>query len=467
MRALALAIFSLSFVHGSLLSNDYTADALKDHLDWNSLPGAQALVQSGNLTFNAFSGYITIDQNTGKQYFYWFFESQNKPASDPVILWTNGGPGCSGFLGLFTEQGPIRPDENGNLALNDYSWNLVANTIFIEQPTGVGFSFSHTYSDYTMGDSQAAKDNHQFIKKWLQRFPNYRSNDFHITSESYGGHYMPTLALEIVTNNPEGPDKINFKGFAVGNPYTDAFSNNLGQFEKYYGDQILPKPLWDSYLGSCRTAELYNQNTDKCQDLENQFNTLIGDLNPYALDYPVCVNGQGRFLLFQLLGKEAIQYQPCEMDYTTNYLNRTDVKTAIHARTDISWNGCSMTTNYNQQDLNVPMMPIYKQLVGKYGLSILVYSGDDDSICSTESTQYWIWDLGYAPKSTWKLWKTDDQVAGYATLFEGNFAFVTVHSAGHEVPAYRPARALELFKRYLNKEWFKYEETATTARETI
>lgn len=44
------------------------------------------------------------------------------------------GPGCSGMLGLFTEQGPFKPDGNGTLQPNPYAWNRVANMIFVEQP---------------------------------------------------------------------------------------------------------------------------------------------------------------------------------------------------------------------------------------------------------------------------------------------------------------------------------------------
>ncbi len=144
------------------------------------------------------------------------------------------------------------------------------------------------------------------------------------------------------------------------------------------------------------------------------------------------------------------------------YLNRAEVKTAIHARPDITWEGYSSVPNYNQSDLYVPMMPFYKKLVGKHGLNILVYSGDDDAICSTQSTQNWIWDLGFAPKSTWKVWKTNNQVAGYATLFEGNLAFVTVHSAGHAVAMYRPDRAFEMMKRYFNQDWFNLNHNSSS-----
>jgi carboxypeptidase C (cathepsin A) len=90
-----------------------------------------------------------------------------------------------------------------------------------------------------------------------------------------------------------------------------------------------------------------------------------------------------------------------------------------------------------------------------------MFYGDDDSVCSTWSTQYWIWDLGYQALDKWKVWEVDEQVAGYHTVFEKRLAFVTVHGAGHEVPTFQPARALELFKKYLDGSWFKPSSAST------
>lgn len=42
---------------------------------------------------------------TDKEYFFWFFESQDKPSDDPVVLWLTGGPGCSSTLALLAENG--------------------------------------------------------------------------------------------------------------------------------------------------------------------------------------------------------------------------------------------------------------------------------------------------------------------------------------------------------------------------
>lgn len=53
-----------------------------------SLPG-----WTGPLLSPMWSGYV--DLPGGKHLHYMFIESMNAPATDPVLLWLNGGPGCS------------------------------------------------------------------------------------------------------------------------------------------------------------------------------------------------------------------------------------------------------------------------------------------------------------------------------------------------------------------------------------
>lgn len=127
------------------------------------------------------------------------------------------GPGCSGLIGFMTEQGPFKPNADGTLSFNQYAWNQVANMVFIESPAGVGFSYSDEEADYVTGDQQTAIDNYNLIQAFLVRFPHFANSSLYTSSESYGGHYMPTLAKQIVDANSAGENPIlNFKGFAVG-----------------------------------------------------------------------------------------------------------------------------------------------------------------------------------------------------------------------------------------------------------
>eukprot|EP01064_Diplonema_japonicum_P022401 TRINITY_DN3214_c0_g1_i1.p1 TRINITY_DN3214_c0_g1~~TRINITY_DN3214_c0_g1_i1.p1 ORF type:complete len:457 (+),score=155.92 TRINITY_DN3214_c0_g1_i1:54-1373(+) len=416
----------------------YTKEAAADEI--TNLPGKPA-----EATFKMFGGYVDI--GGGKSIYYWMVESQSNPAADPLAIWTNGGPGCSGLGGFMTEQGPFRLTKDGNLTMNPHAWNKVANMVFIEQPAGVGFSQAPPHMKYN--DSQSANDNHQFILGFLQRYPQYKASPLYITSESYGGHYMPTLA-KVITEKGDIP---NFKGIFVGNPLTYMPYRNYGEFGTLAGHNLLPKPLWDKYIkAGCKDDD----SSAVCQAFEDKMSEITADLDPYALDFPVCTTTQAagrheRHIFAKKAGLKGYfpdNYTPCDSNWEITYMNRVDVQTAIHAKVGTKWSDCA-NIDYSQDDVNASMVPIWKQLIALGTLKLVIYSGDDDSVCATLGSQQFIWDMGLTIKKDWAAWKIAGQTGGYITRFNG-FTFVTVHGAGHMVPATRPAQSLQLFTEYLN-----------------
>jgi len=448
-------IFLLLFLSSFLgFSFQYTNEALLDQI--SELPGL-----NWKPSFNQFSGYLNL-KGTHKFIHYWLVEVENAaPETAPLVFWTNGGPGCSGLIGFMTEQGPFRPDADGNLLPNPYAWNKISNMVFLEQPVGVGFSYSEVSDDYKIGDDQAAQDNLATILSFLVKFPQFNNTPLFITSESYGGHYMPELADAIIKYNDANDfNKLNFKGFAVGNPYTDYYSGVGAQMETYWGKQLLPKPLWDTYIANNCTDPLQQMNSSTCSFLLLDFMKKIGNLNPYALDYPVCVSTQQKHMFKFLFQTENIEeYEPCEDNYASNYLNKIEVKESLNVKSNIEWEECSRTTKYNLMDKMLHMQHYYKTILNSKthpDLRVLVYSGDDDGVCGTIGTQRWIYDLGFSVSSLWNTWYLDGQTAGYITKFNTplskntRLSFITVHFAGHEVPTYKPKEALELFKMYID-----------------
>ncbi|KAK9130361.1 hypothetical protein Sjap_010848 [Stephania japonica] len=154
-----------------------------------------ALPGQPRVAFSQFSGYITVNERHGRALFYWLTEAVTQPEKRPLVLWLNGGPGCSSVAyGASEEIGPFRINQTGpSLFLNKYSWNREANLLFLESPAGVGFSYTNTSSDLKdTGDKRTAQDALVFMNRWMSRFPQYRYRDFYISGESYGGMALCT-----------------------------------------------------------------------------------------------------------------------------------------------------------------------------------------------------------------------------------------------------------------------------------
>ena len=74
-----------------------------------------------------------------------------------------------------------------NRQKNDYSWNKFSHNLFFESPAGVGFSYADTAAGTRHNDTGTAADSLAALNAWRAAFPEYATQDFWITGESYAG----------------------------------------------------------------------------------------------------------------------------------------------------------------------------------------------------------------------------------------------------------------------------------------
>ncbi|KAF6160836.1 hypothetical protein GIB67_036037 [Kingdonia uniflora] len=416
--------------------------------------------------FRHYAGYIKVRPSEEKALFYWFFEAEDRVDERPLVLWLNGGPGCSSIAyGAAQELGPFLIRNNSKFIHNKYSWNKVANILFLEAPVGVGYSYSNKSGDLeTLGDRITANDSHAFLLRWFKRFPNFKSHDFYITGESYAGHYVPQLSELIYERNKASSKDsyINFKGFMIGNAVINDATDERGFIEYAWSHAIISDLLYQNILKEC-DFKMDNQ-TQLCSSGIKGFLQSYSDIDIYSIYTPVCllstdssktspklVVAPRTLTQHDLWHKLPSGYDPCTEDYVEKYFNRKDVQKALHANvTSLSYpyTPCSnVIAKWNDSPDTV--LPIIQKLLNA-GLRIWIYSGDTDGRVPVTSTRYSVNEMGLKIKEGWRAWFHQRQVAGWVTTYQGGLTLVTVRGAGHQVPVFAPQQSLSLFTHFLS-----------------
>ncbi|XP_066949680.1 lysosomal protective protein-like [Macrobrachium rosenbergii] len=420
------------------------------------------------LPFKHYSGYLKGSE--GKQLHYWFTESSNNPSTDPVMLWLNGGPGCSSLLGLFTELGPYRINKDGKtLSENVHSWNTVANLLFLEAPACVGYSYD-VNGNCTTDDDETSMSNYNALKDFFtNKFPEYRNNELFLAGESYAGIYIPTLTIRVLEGMEDFP--LNLQGFAIGNGITSwRYSNNanifFGYYHGLYGDSLwsrLVKNCCEGGIASKETCNFHNPTGAACIIATTEAFSVIygGRLNTYNL-YGECVTRSQSFLtryMADLKGLGMSQYfdvnsvnipgvtPPCvDYDYVIDYINSPEFMEATHVQHGLpAWDVCSDYVDYHPNYDS--MEEQYKYLTPR--VRGLVFSGDIDMACNFLGAEWFIENLNLEVVNKRQMWfYSDNKAGGFVKQFQ-NLDLLTVLGAGHMVPEDKPEAALKLITSFI------------------
>jgi len=437
---------------------------------------------------------ISDDPAETRKLFFWFFPSTKAQRPEEVVIWLNGGPGCSSLSGLLTENGPFTW-EAGTLApvQNPYSWNNLTNMLWVEQPVGVGYSQG---TPNITNEVELAAEFRGFYKSFVDLFGLYNWKTY-ITGESYAGFYVPYIADGFISANDQ--KYFNLAGISINDPIigdetiqqqvvilpyvefwqnllylNDSFMTTMRQHQKDCGYE----DYWNKYFtfpppkGAFPVLpDPFASRTAKCDQFDNFYGAIL-QVNPCFNIYHITETCPHPFSQLGIVNTG--DYQPPGAQV---YFNRTDVQKALHAVVGTNWEQCSSTNVFGNgnatssaSDTSVgPANSGALQRVIEYTNNTIIGSGDLDMLLSTNGTLFAIQNMtwngaqGLQQYPATPLYAPDHPEynggalagAGYQGVWtkERGLTFYTARLAGHELPGYTPGvayRMLEILLGHVN-----------------
>lgn len=476
--------------HRRLVKVDVPTPASPDDHLVTSLP----LLAEGTLPTKHWAGLLPASPNADKYLFYWLFApdlSQNsdlQEADIPLVIWLNGGPGCSSMDGLFLENGPLRfekreSDGTFQLVAAQHSWHKVpAYMVYIDQPVGTGLSFTTSHK-YPRNDREVNIDFYYFLQSFLKTHSDkfvreQRLNrGLYFSGESHAGHYIPSMMAFILDQNPNAAVNnqiyVPLSGAAIGNGWVDPF-HQYAAAEAAYGHGI---------IGRAQMTALAKKEKE-CQDLLNKkryssavcFNLLddiVGQSYGSKSNFKV-----SQYDIRQVESRRGARTFPPGHKTVETYLGGTGSAAGITSATMNAALAALHATPSRQagQIYQECTNPPYDALSHQDGLGVvnevvkvldhqegedkvrlLFFNGVTDLICNHVGNEVLLEKLPWknteayvqAPRSAWKSkLQHGDKISGYIKEFE-NLLYLKVMDSGHMVPMDVPDVALDMMRLFL------------------
>lgn len=369
--------------------------------------------------------------------------------------------------------------------------------IYLSQPYGVGFSYQFeevgsfaTYSDslvnasvqppigrfpsedvYAINQTQiAAMAGWEILQAFYANIgkldSKVKSKEFNLWTESYGGHYGPAFfnyfqeQNNAIANGSCNGTHLTMNSLGIGNgiineriqaPYYPEFANNNTYGIKAVNDTVYNYMKFAYYMDNgCQQQIDYCALVDTSTQSGQSVCTEAADMCRDNVESP--------YYFYSGRGVYDIRHpylDPTPPTYFEDYLNLAHVQQAI-----------GVNLNYTDSNLDIYWAFqdtgdfVYNSLIKDLehilnsGVIVTMYHGDADYICNwfggqavslamNHTTAPQFRKAGYVPM-------TVNGVEYGEVRQYGNFSFIRVYEAGHEVPYYQPEASLAFFNRSIN-----------------
>ncbi|KAK2612756.1 hypothetical protein QQS21_001207 [Conoideocrella luteorostrata] len=429
----------------------------------------------------AYAGRLsaTEDLNGTEKFYFWFQPSSNPAAKKEIVIWLNGGPGCSSLEGFLQENGPFLWQYGTYKPVpNPWSWHHLSNVLWVEQPIGTGFSQGRVTA---RNEQDVAKQFLGFFRNFVKTF-SMEGYKVYITGESYAGMYCPYIASAMLDTNDT--THFNVKGMMIYDPEIGVVSlqNDIVTVPFIDFNRNL-FPLNDSFVKEIRRADEdcgfaalrakhlryppegrlpsvlpgVDAATGKVLpacSISQRVQDAVTALNPCFNIYQVATTCP---LLWDVLGfPGAFEYLPTGASV---YFNRADVKKAINAPLDVDWMSCSDGPVFEGDGVDhsePPSINVLGRVIDRTQKVIIGHGALDFGLIAN-GTLMNIQNMTFGEKQGFQTRPVEpfyvpyhsdgaDATLAGAGIFgtthtERGLTYVDVSLAGHMIPQYAPSAA--------------------------
>ncbi|XP_020105250.1 serine carboxypeptidase-like 50 [Ananas comosus] len=405
------------------------------------------------------SGYLPISSSSSSSspaLFFAFYEAQfplSPLSSTPILLWLEGGPGCSSMLGNLFELGPwlLSPSDEPSLRPNPFAWNRRFGLLFVDNPLGTGFSSAADAAAIPRDQPTVAAHLWGALQGFLARNATLRARPLFLTGESYAGKYVPAAGALIEARNARAPPsrRVNLRGVAVGNGLTHPAAQVATHAASAYFSGLINERQ-RRFLEHLQGAAVNLTLAEKWAEASDARGKVLEWLQ----------NATGLATLYDLTKKK-----PYQTAIVGDFLNRDEVKEALGVPKELTWEECSAeVAEAMHEDVMKSVKSMVEELLTK--VRVLLYQGVFDLRDGVVSTEAWVREMEWGGLESFlgaerKVWEVDGELFGYMQRW-GPLSHVVVSGAGHLVPADQGAAAQAMIEDWvMEKGLFSNGDTTT------